>query len=100
MMSYKTMSIRIDKKDYDFVKVLAKEEKEDLSSAVRDLIDKGRIHLAIEEHKKGNASLGRASQIAGVSISKMIDILAEYGVESNLEVEDYRAGLKNLEGVY
>ena len=52
-MPYKTMSIRIDKKKYDFVKNLAKEEKGDLSSAVRDLIDRGRVHLAIEEYKKG-----------------------------------------------
>lgn len=99
-MPYKTMSIRIDKEDYDFVKTLAKEEKKDLSSAVRDLIDKGRVHLAIEEYKKGNASLGRASRLAGVSVSEMIDILADYGVKSNLDEEDYRAGLKNLETVY
>lgn len=99
-MPYRTMSIRIDKEDYDFVKELAKEEKEDVSSAVRDLIDKGRVHLAIEEYRKGSASLGRASRLAGVSISEMIDTLAEYGVESNLDVEDYRAGLKNLEVVY
>jgi predicted HTH domain antitoxin len=99
-MPYKTMSIRIDKEDYNFVKELAKEQKEEISSAVRDLMDKGRIHLAIEEYKKGRASLGRASRLAGVSISEMIDILAEYGVKSNLDIEDYRAGLKNLEAVY
>lgn len=72
-MPYKTMSIRIDR---------------------------GRVHLAIEEYKAGKASLGRASRLAGVSISEMMDILAEYGVKSNLDVEDYRAGLKNLEAVY
>ena len=99
-MPYKTMSIRIDKEDYDFVKGLAKKEKEDLSSAVRSLIDKGRVHLAIEEYKAGKASLGRASQLAGVSISEMIDILYGYGVKSNLDIEDYRAGVKNLETVY
>ena len=99
-MSYKKISIRINKDDYDFVKNLAKEEKEDLSSAVRDLIDRGRVHLAVEEYKKGNASLGRASRLAGLSISVMIDLLAEYGVKSNLDEDDYRVGLKNLETVY
>jgi len=99
-MPYKTMSIRIDKKKYDFVKNLAKEEKGDLSSAVRDLIDRGRVHLAIEEYKKGNTSLGRASKLAGLSISEMIDILSEYGVKSTLDEEDYRNGLKNLEAQY
>jgi predicted HTH domain antitoxin len=99
-MPYKTMSIRIDKENHDFVKGLAKEAKEDLSSTVRELIDKGRVHLAIEEYKKGNASLGRATRLAGVSVSEMIDILSEYGIKSNLEEDDYRAGLKNLETVY
>jgi len=99
-MPYKTMSIRIDKENHDFVKGLAKEVKADLSSTMRELIDKGRVHLAIEEYKKGNASLGRATRLAGVSVSEMIDILSEYGVKSNLDEDDYRAGLKNLEGVY
>jgi predicted HTH domain antitoxin len=99
-MAYRTMSIRIDKDDYEFVKGLAKEEREDLSSAVRSLIDKGRVHLAIEEYKTGRASLGRASQLAGLSISEMMDVLGEYGVESNLDAEDYRAGVKNLKTVY
>jgi hypothetical protein len=30
----------------------------------------------------------------------MIDILANYGVKSNIDDEDYRTGLKNLEAVY
>lgn len=99
-MPYKTMSVRIDKKDYDFVRWLATEEKEDISKAVRELLEMGRVHFAIEEYKKGTASLGKASKLAGLSISRMIDILAEYGVESNLDADDYALGLKNLEAVY
>ncbi len=99
-MPSKTMSIRIDKEKYDFVKRLAREEKEDLSSAVRVLIDKGRIHLALEEYKKGSASLGRAADLAGVPLSEMMDTLAEYGVEARLDKEDYLAGLENLKRIY
>jgi len=94
------MSIRIDKQDYEFVKKLAREDKQDLSNAVRDLISRGRTQLAIEEYAKGRASLGRASLLTGVSISEMMDILASYGIKSNLEQEDYRAGLENLKDVY
>ncbi len=99
-MPYKTMSIRIDKDDYDFVKRLATAEREDISAAVRGLIDLGRIHFAIEEYKKNTASLGKAAEIAGVSISEMMNILADYGVKSNLDDEDYRIGVKNLEAIY
>ena len=95
-MAAKTLSIRIDDKDYKFLSSLAKEEQKDMSTFVRELVDLGRIMLAVEKYKKSEASLEKASRLAGVSLSKMIDIHAEYGVESNLEYEDYLKGLKTL----
>ena len=44
--------------------------------------------------------LEKASKIAGVSISKMLDIFREYGVRANLEYEDYLKGLKTLRKVW
>ncbi|MEK7210489.1 MAG: UPF0175 family protein, partial [Candidatus Binatota bacterium] len=77
-----------------------KEEKEDLSKAVREVVYKGRVMLAIEKYKKGQASLGKAAELAGLPIGQMITLLAEYGVESNLEEEDYLKGLQNLRNVW
>jgi len=37
-----------------------------------------------------------AISLLGVPIGEMIEILAQYGVESNLEAEDYRRGLEHL----
>ena len=96
----KTVSIRMDEEDYTFLHKLAKEEKEDLSKAVREVVYKGRGMLAIEKYKKGEASLGRAAELAGLPIGQMITLLAEYGVESNLEEEDYLKGLQNLRNVW
>ena len=92
----KTMCIRIDEKDYDFVKELAKQNKEEVSKAVRNLVDLGRLMFAIERYKKGQASLGRAAELAGISISDMINLLADFGVKSNMKREDYLSGLENL----
>jgi len=92
----KTMCIRIDEKDYDFVKELAKQNKEEVSKAVRNLVDLGRLMFAIERYKKGQASLGRAAELAGISISEMINLLTEFGVKSNMKREDYLSGLENL----
>lgn len=92
----KTLSIRIDEDNYDFVKKLAKENKEEISRSVRGLVDKGRLMYAVESYKNGKASLGKASELAGVSISEMIDILSEFGIKSNLEKEDYLKGLENI----
>lgn len=99
-MATKTLSIRIDDKDYKFLSSLAKEEQGDMSTAVRELVDLGRIMLAVEKYKNSDASLEKAARLAGVSLSKMIDILAEYGVEANLEYEDYLKGLRTIRKIW
>lgn len=99
-MATKTLSIRMDDKDYNFISHLAKEENEDVSKAVRELVDLGRVMLAIEKYKKSEASIEKAARIAGVSISKMMDIFREYGVEANIEYEDYLKSLKSLRKVW
>lgn len=90
----RTLSVRIDKEDYEFVKKLAKDNKEEVSKAIRQLVNRGRLMYAIDSYKKGKASLGKAAELAGVSIGEMMDTLAEFGVKSNINVEDYLEGLK------
>ena len=96
----KTMSIRMDRDNYEFLYEISKEERSDLSKAVRDLVSRGRIFLAVERYKKGEASLGRAAELAGLPIGRMMTILAEFGVESGIEKEDYLQGLQNLAKVW
>ena len=92
----KTMSIRMDKENYKFLSELSKEQKSDLSKAVRELVSSGRLMLAVERYRKGEASLGRVAELAGVPVGQMIHILAEYGVKANLEKQDYLKGLESL----
>jgi predicted HTH domain antitoxin len=96
----KTMSIRMDRDNYEFLHEITKEERSDLSKAVRDLVTRGRLLLAVERYKKGEASLGRAAELAGLPLGQMITILAEFGVESRLEKDDYLQGLGNLHKVW
>lgn len=93
----KTMSVRMDRENYDFLRAITKEEGSDLSKAVRELVTRGRILLAVERYKKGEASLGRAAELAGVPFGQMMTILEEFGVENRIEKEDYLRGLKNLQ---
>jgi predicted HTH domain antitoxin len=96
----KTMSIRMDRDNYEFLLEITKEERSDLSKAVRDLVTRGRILLAVERYKKGEASLGRAAELAGLPLGQMITILTEFGVESRLEKEDYLQGIRNLHKIW
>lgn len=96
----KTMSIRMDRENFDFLNELTKEQRSDFSKAVRDMVSRGRILLAVERYKQGDASLGRAAELAGVPLGQMMTILTEYRVESRIQEEDYLRGLEGLRKVW
>lgn len=92
----KTMSIRMDRENFEFLRELTREERSDLSKTVRELVTRGRILLAIERYREGEISLGRAAELAGLPLGQMMKTLADFGVESRIEKEDYLQGLNNL----
>jgi predicted HTH domain antitoxin len=95
-MKTKTMSIRMDRENFEFWSDLTKEQKSDLSKSVREMVARGRVLLAVERYKTGEASLGRAAKLAGVRVGEMMTILSEFGVESRIEKEDCLQGLASL----
>ena len=96
----KTMSIRMDRENYEFLSAMTMEEQSDLSKAVRDLVTRGRILLAVEKYRKGEASLGKAAEVAGLPVGQMMTLLGEFGVRSRIDPEDYRQSLANLAEVW
>ena len=66
----KTMSIRMDREDFEFLNELTKEQKSNFSKAVRDMVTRGRVLLAVDRYKKGEASLGRAAELAGALVGR------------------------------
>src|ERR1035438_348779 len=96
----KTMSIRMDKENYEFIRAISREEWGDLWKAVRDLVTRGRILLAVEKYRKGEASLGKAAEVAGLPVGQMMTLLGEFGVRSKIDREDYRQSLANLAKVW
>lgn len=99
-MTTRTMSIRMDEENYEFLNKLSKAERGDISKAVRELVNKGRLMLAVERYKEGSVSLGLAAELAGLPLADMINTLSEYGVGCNLDSEDYDRGLENLRNAW
>ena len=91
----KTLSIRVDTDDYAFLNCLTEAEKANVSETVRDLVRKGRLMLAMEQYRAGKASLGKAAEIAGLSISETIDLFVEYGIPVNLDFDDYLQSMEH-----
>ena len=96
----RTMSIRMDRENYEFLTGMTREQRSDLSKSVRELVTRGRLLLAVEKYKKGEASLGRAAEVAGVPVGQMMTVLEEFGVQSRIEQEDYRQSLEHLAKVW
>jgi len=99
-MSSQTTSFRLESETMGFIEEFSKEKGETKGEALRELLVNGRLMLAIKMYKKNKISIGKAAKIAGTCISEMIDILSEFGVKSNIAIEDYKESLitarKNL----
>ena len=88
-------SFRLEKKALDFLNKFSREENRSKGEALRELIVNGRIMIAIKLYKEKKISLGKASEIAGISISEMMDTLSKFGLNSNLTLEDFKESLRN-----
>lgn len=87
-------SFRLEKKDLEFLNKFSREENRSKGEALRELISNGRVMIAIKLYKEREISIGKASDIAGISMSEMIDILSKFGLNSNLTLEDFKESLK------
>ncbi len=94
------ITVRLPKQDMDAIEKIATATAKDKSTIVRDLVEQGRVYFAIKEYKEGKISLGKTAETAGISISAMIDLLADLGIESNMDVEDYLEGEKNSKEIF
>ena len=92
----KTMSIRMDRDNFEFLRELTREQRSDLSKAVRDMVTRGRVLLGVERYKQGEASLGKAAELAGVPVGRMMTLLTEFGIQSRVEDADYLQGLATI----
>lgn len=65
-----------------------------MSEMLRELIDEGRKMKSIELYKKGKVSLGLGAKIARLSLSEYIDLLKEYKIQINIDIEDAKKSLE------
>lgn len=90
------VTIRLSKSRKETVSYLSKYKMVPQSQAINQLLDKGMVEVATELYKDKKVSLGRAAKIAGLTISEMLDVLAEKNISSNVSIEDFKESLKHL----
>jgi len=91
------MTVRLPKEDLEVVNQISIKNKKDKSTTVRELVELGKIYFAIMQYREGKISIGKAAEIAGMTISEVMDLLSKLGIESNIQLEDYLEGQKLAE---
>ena len=92
-----TVSSRLD---LETINLFGKILKEKRSEVVRELVESGKKHKAVELYKQKKVSLGLGSKLAGVTLSEFIDLLREHNVSLNLEKKDVEMSLKTARKIF
>ena len=97
-MLSETLSLRLPKETAKKLRELAKKERKDRSTLMRELLEKGinekNVDIAIELYKTGRVTGWRAAQLADISLWKFYEILAEKGVLIQYSKRDLEEDLK------
>jgi hypothetical protein len=88
------ISLRLKDKEKQRIDELSTTENRDRSAVARELLDYGWTFLMISRYREGKISLGTLATKLELSMSEVIDLLAEYGVESTVTYEDYLVGFE------
>ena len=83
------MSVRLDNKTLSRLRELSTRENKEMSTVARELIDQGLELVTLREYRRGKLSLGSVAKRLDLSLSEVIDLLADLGVRSPIEYDDY-----------
>jgi predicted HTH domain antitoxin len=99
----KTMTSRLPDEMAKTIEEIAEIEKLDKSSVIRRLLDKGitqwKEEFALKLYQDREVSLGKAAEIASLSIWEFLDKLAEKKIPINYDTDDLLHDLKNVDSL-
>lgn len=96
-MSQEHVTARVPEDIYEAIEMIREEDQLDRSTTVKRLLERGiedwRIETAVRRYREGVLSLGGAADLAGVSVWRFVDVLAERGIEANYTEADLEADI-------
>ena len=95
----KVISVRINKSLEEVLNKISKEQNNEQSEVIRDLIKNGSIFIAIKGFVEGKYSIGKAANLVEMPLSEFMDIIANLGIKSKINTEDVLEGYENLSKV-
>ena len=99
-MKSKTISIRIPLEEYEELKRLSNDSGVGRSTVLRDILDRGirdkKLDLAIEKYRKREVTLWKAAKMAGLPLTKFLEILSDEGLEYHYNIEEVEEEFEGL----
>ena len=96
----KVLTTRVDEHDDNDLKLIEKTEKADRSVVVRkmlsDSIKNWKKKFAIEKLKKREVSIKKAAEIAGITFSDMLDLMAEENIDIGYSLQNLEEDFAKL----
>lgn len=101
-MGQRHVTARIPEDIYEEIERIRENEHLDRSTAIKRLLERGiadwRLESAITGYRDGSISLGRAAELAGVSLWQFLDTLDDRGVELQYTDADLEADIDAASG--
>jgi len=92
-MGQEHITARVPEDIYREIERVQDEEKTDKSTTIKKLLEDGienwKISNAIEKYQNGEASMGKAAELADVPVWEFMKILEERGIEPNYTDEEF-----------
>jgi len=93
-----TLSVRLPKEDAGKMGELARDLNMERSAFLKRALKRGaedlRFEYACEAYRKGQASLSRAAEMAGLRVRDMLLRLRDAGLELNYDVSDLQKDIR------
>jgi hypothetical protein len=93
-------SLRLTEALLKSIRYLARRERLDESTAIRQLIGLGTADYAVRLYREGKITLNEAAELASVTPREVIEILLDHGVKGNVTVSQARKALEYVLAVH
>lgn len=94
----KNVSIRLNEDFIREAETLARLERVDKSTIIREALEKGlarvKLDIAIEMFGRGKVSTSEAADIADLSVGEMMEELVKRGIKPDITKEDLKGSLE------
>jgi len=90
------MSLRLGKEEIDIISRLSKQKNEAKSEIARKLLRAGWVFYWLKLYNAKKVSIGKMAEELDLSVNEVLDLLSDFGIESQITYDDYLQGFENL----